>query len=269
MFEWTGEYRVDGSQIEGTNRRTVDAVLWCGKGGVQSVVLVGIGDSLHLVEVEGIIAGQGAVQARLYEGRPIISEDVCASRIGFTHPSYSGVHRLAAVYELAGRLSEHEINKLAGLEAAHELRIIQPLGIVLVSAQHPTSTVLQVSLNYGRIGSGKVRWSAHKQLAVPCDNGSHVGTRIKRSLGHSLLDRGRFEAVHRPPGAERTEGVRSADVQPVLVDLQQHHIVPALLFALPFVHAHFLDVRWWRPNGFLQQLQVERESIQRVPGTRR
>lgn len=56
-------------------------VLWSVERRVENLLLGGVLDALHLVEVERIFAGQRAVEARLHERGPVVARDLNAARV--------------------------------------------------------------------------------------------------------------------------------------------------------------------------------------------
>ena len=62
------------------------------------------GGGLDLVEVEGVVAGHGAVEPGLEEGGPPVPELVGASLVVLANPSNPRVNLLATVHELNCRL---------------------------------------------------------------------------------------------------------------------------------------------------------------------
>jgi len=68
------------------------------------------------IKVERIFSWDGAIQSGLQIGGPILDQYVLATRVSFAHTSYSGVHILATVHVLHGRLSEEEVHILPNVE---------------------------------------------------------------------------------------------------------------------------------------------------------
>lgn len=107
---------------------------------------------LQLVEVEGIVAGNGAVEPGLYERRPSIVELIRSALVVLAYACDTRVDRGAAVHRLHGVLAEEEVDELLVLKRADEVRLVQLAQVVLLRA-------LRLAVNQ-RVAAGKVRNSA-------------------------------------------------------------------------------------------------------------
>jgi 2-keto-4-pentenoate hydratase len=76
-----------------------------------------------LVEVEGKLAGDGAVEARLEVGRPVLAQDVLAASVFLADAADARENVLAAVDVLDGRLSEEKVHVLAHVKRTHKVRL--------------------------------------------------------------------------------------------------------------------------------------------------
>lgn len=113
---------------------------------------------LQLVEVEGIIAGNGAVEAGLYERCPSIVELVRTAFIVLADACHSRINCGPAVHRLHGVFAEEKVDELLVLQRAYEVRLVQLAQVVLLRA-------LWLAVNQ-RVAAGKVRNSARVQLTI-------------------------------------------------------------------------------------------------------
>ena len=74
------------------------------------------------VEVEGEFAGDGAVEASLEEGGPVLRQDVLAAVVLFADAGHARVHVLAAVDVLDGRLAEEKVHVVSDVVRADKVR---------------------------------------------------------------------------------------------------------------------------------------------------
>ena len=72
--------------------------------------------------IEVTVTGDGAVQSRLEERRPLVGELVRAAGVALADARHAAEHGLAAVHVLDGRLAEEEVDVVVVLHRAHEAR---------------------------------------------------------------------------------------------------------------------------------------------------
>ena len=112
---------------------------------------------------------------------------------------YPGENVFTAIYVLNGGLSEEEVNVLAYIERADELRLIQPLGVVLNRSPVwvqllSVGEVVQVGAKDDRIRTRELGHRAGVErrqvgwITVLHPDGGRVVLRIERALGDSIAD---------------------------------------------------------------------------------
>ena len=115
----------DVAEFEGANRAARDRVLRGGENSVDHPVtsgqISGVGRPLDLVEVEGELSGDGAVEPGLDEGRPPVLVALGTPGVILAHPGHPGVDRLPAVDVLNSSFAEKEINVVSVLHGADEV----------------------------------------------------------------------------------------------------------------------------------------------------
>lgn len=77
---------------------------------------------LDLVEVEGKLARDAAVETRLQVRRKVLHENGLAANVLLADARHPGIHCLAAVDVLDGRFAEEEVDVRPHVETAHEIR---------------------------------------------------------------------------------------------------------------------------------------------------
>ena len=117
----------------------------------------------------------------------------------FADAGYPRENVFTAIDVLDGRLSEKEVNVLAYIERADELRLIQPLRIVLDGSTirielFSVGEVVQVGAKDDRIGTRKLGHRAGVEcrqvgwISVLHPDGGRVILRVEGALGNSVAD---------------------------------------------------------------------------------
>lgn len=102
----------------------------------------------NFIEIERIIAGNGAVQSCFQERRPPIVQRVRSAFVVFTHPADARVNCFSTVHVLDGNFPEEKQHVAVVLHGTYESRLIKLFTIVLFgSLRFPVDQ---------RIGTGKV-----------------------------------------------------------------------------------------------------------------
>lgn len=114
--------RIDIPDIVTADCRTNQSVCIRCKRGIELAIVVGhLVDGLYFVEVEGELARDAAVHARLQIRRPVLADHVLAPAIVLADACHTRVDGLAAVDVLHGMLAEEEVDKVPNVKGANEI----------------------------------------------------------------------------------------------------------------------------------------------------
>lgn len=115
--------RIDIPYIVAADGRANQSVCIRCKRGIEFAIIVGhLVDGLYFVEVEGKLARDAAVHARLQIRRPVLADHVFAAAIVLADACHTRIDGLAAINILHGMLTEEEVDKVANVEGANEIR---------------------------------------------------------------------------------------------------------------------------------------------------
>ena len=187
-------------QSERTDGRTSQAVGVGREDGVEGgVVERRLVNVLNLVEKEGKLARNRAVESDLQIRGPVLMQDVFASRVSLTNPSHSGVDGAAAVHVLDGHFAKEEVHVLADVVAADKIGFVQHVRVVLdgslervfasssLCVENVSSEDDGVRFSEFGVGSG-INGRMFARVSGLHPNGRGVVLRVEGALGDAVAD---------------------------------------------------------------------------------
>ena len=210
LLEGSVERVLNGAHVEAADGRTRDAVLRSRKRRVHHRLRLDEVDRLDLVEVERIVARNGAVQPGLQEGGPVVLEDQIPAAVVLADASDSGVDGLAAVDVLDGGFPEHEVDEVVGLERPDKVGLSQPERVVLDRSEQVRKVRAGHSVD-GVVVAGEVGGAADEVVAGVGHERRAVGVWRVGALAPAVDPLGHLvDGLGLAPGALRAEGVSAA-----------------------------------------------------------
>ena len=210
LLEGTVQRVLNGAHVEAAHGGACDAVLRSRERGVNHRLRLDEVHRLDLVEVERVVARNGAVEPGLQEGRPVFLQDPTSAAVVFADASDPGVDGLAAVDELDGRFPEHEVDEVVGLERPDKVGLSQPERVVLDRSERVRKVRAGHSVD-GVIVAREVGGAADEVFADVGHEGRAVGVGRVGTLAAAVDPLGHLvDVLGVAPGALGAEGVSAA-----------------------------------------------------------